>query len=150
MEPLSLVRMFIYVYRSCFSNHQVLTMDKLDHELRRTIRKIWPTQAKKQLPLLVPYKSGRSISCMPRDISYIFVSSSWLRVCYVWPCLTLSKLVKIMFSKYAEYSMYIPRLPVASKLFRFKQRSSLKLWSRRPIHASIQLISAVSSRVEYV
>jgi len=35
-----------------------LEMDLLDRELRRAIRKIWPSPSRKLLPLLVPYKTG--------------------------------------------------------------------------------------------
>ena len=33
-------------------------MDKNDEELRETIRKLWPVQAKKMLDLLIPPNSG--------------------------------------------------------------------------------------------
>jgi len=35
-------------------------MDRKDEELRETIRKLWPIQAKKQLPMLVPPNEGET------------------------------------------------------------------------------------------
>lgn len=37
-------------------------MDQKDEELRETIRKLWPIQAKKQLSLLVPPITGKTAS----------------------------------------------------------------------------------------
>jgi len=45
-------------YRSLVQRGTVLEMDKLDRELRHTIRKIWPAHSRKLLPLLIPYKTG--------------------------------------------------------------------------------------------
>jgi len=35
-----------------------LEMDRLDRELRRAVARIWPTQSKKLLPLLMPHTEG--------------------------------------------------------------------------------------------
>ena len=83
-------------------------MDRLDRELRYTIRKIWPAQSKKLLPLLVPCKTGFwcyycSDGIKPKGIIFIHADDShgnkaFSSVC-LWFCVSVCVCVRTITHK---------------------------------------------------
>lgn len=61
-------------------------MDQNDEELRESIKKLWPIQAKKMIPVLVPANEGRCIGSSvlsspmwpPYALSAKHILSGWL------------------------------------------------------------------------